>query len=78
MLILYVINLSKHGYRSICVTIPNKELAKLEAYCKKAGASRSRVIQILLSLHLEDLILDVSNIKFLDKDGNEVKAEAET
>jgi hypothetical protein len=61
--------------KQIKVTISAEEANKLDQYCKTAGASRSKVIEVLLSLHLDELIVDVSKIKFLDKDGNEIKED---
>lgn len=41
------------------IAVADKEYNKLVAYCKKAGATKSSVIQVLLSVYLDELINDV-------------------
>jgi len=41
------------------IALSNEEYDKLVKYCKKAGATKSAVIQVLVAVYLDELIKDI-------------------
>jgi len=71
---------SEHGEKNMVrvqLTISDPIMEILDGFCKQAGASRSGVIEVLISEYLDDLIEKIAKLpeKLQDEDEDEEDEE---